>query len=100
MRRNHQYYVYIITNTARTIFYIGVTNNMYRRMEEHRQGMNEGFSKKYGLRSLMYVEVFDSIIAAITREKQLKNWHRPWKINLIRSTNPEMKDLTDQLLNS
>lgn len=90
----YSYYVYIISNKHRTTFYVGVTNDIERRMFEHRNGANDGFSKKYHLAHLVYVEEFGSIDDAIAREKQLKRWHRPWKLNLIRSVNPRMDDLT------
>lgn len=87
------YYVYIISNRYRTTFYVGITNDLERRMLEHRQGLVEGFSKRYWLKELVYYEETDDIEAAIAREKQLKCWHRDWKINLIRSMNPTMEDL-------
>ncbi len=86
-------YVYIMSNFTRTTFYIGVTNNLARRASEHREGKNPSFTKRYRLKYLVYYECFDSIKVAIAREKQLKNWHREWKINLIKSMNPEMRDL-------
>ena len=85
-------YVYIMSNKHRTTFYIGVTNNIQRRVGEHRAGMS-AFTKRYNLHHLVYYEEITGIRKAIAREKQLKNWHRGWKINLIRSVNPEMKDL-------
>ena len=82
-----------MSNKYRTTFYIGVTNNIERRVFEHRNGFNRGFTKKYYLKYLVYFEETYDIMVAIDREKQLKRWHRPWKINLIRSVNPDMKDL-------
>ena len=93
MRYRNSYYIYIISNRHRTTFYIGVTDDLLRRMGEHRQGMYDGFSKRYHLKYLMYFEETDDVGGAIAREKQLKNWHRQWKINLIRSVNPGMDDL-------
>jgi putative endonuclease len=87
------YYIYILTNHTNTTFYIGVTNNLTRRMHEHKYELIEGFSKRYKLKKLVYFEYCSSAIDAIAREKQLKNWHREWKLNLIRSANPEFKDL-------
>lgn len=86
------YYVYIMTNESKTL-YIGVTNDILRRVYEHKNKLLDGFSKKYNISKLVYFEVFTSIEDAIKREKQLKNWHRQWKINLIESTNKEWKDL-------
>lgn len=90
------YYIYIISNKNRTTFYIGVTDNLRRRVYEHKHELIGGFSKKYKLKDLIYFEEYKNIIEAIKREKQLKNWHRAWKINLIKDRNPEMKDLTDK----
>ena len=70
------YYVYILTNLPRGTLYIGVTNDLERRMFEHRNGISQGFTKKYGIKKLVYFESFGRICHAITREKQLKRWHR------------------------
>jgi len=88
------YYVYIISNKSKTI-YIGVTNNLVRRMFENKNKLVEGFSKKYNLTKLVYYEVCSEISNAIKREKQLKNWHRDWKVNLIESLNPNWEDLSN-----
>jgi putative endonuclease len=89
------YYVYIMSNKSKTI-YIGVTNDLARRIYEHKNKMIDGFTKKYNLTMLIYFEVFNSVEDAIRREKQLKNWHRQWKINLIESINKDWKDLSDK----
>ncbi len=86
-------YVYILTNKNRTVLYTGVTNNIWRRVLEHKSGLGSVFTKKYNLSYLMYYEEFNSIGDAIVREKQVKNWHRKWKINLIKETNPSLDDL-------
>lgn len=91
------YYVYIVTNKAFGTLYIGVTNDLIRRVHEHRQKQVEGFTKKYGLDKLVYYEVFDSIETAIHREKSLKEWNRNWKLRQIMDMNPEWKDLYDEL---
>ncbi len=91
--RQGTFYVYIITNTKRKPLYIGVTNNLEKRISEHISGINSSFSKKYNLKKLVYFENYSRIEEAIKREKQLKNWHREWKLNLIRSENPHFKDL-------
>jgi putative endonuclease len=88
-----QYYVYILTNKTDKVLYIGVTNNLERRLFEHKNKLVEGFTKKYDLNKLVYYEVTSDIQSAIEREKQLKNWHRDWKLNLINSFNPMWKDL-------
>lgn len=90
-------YVYIMSNFRRTTLYIGVTNDLARRVYEHREGLLEGFTKRYRLKYLVYYEEAGTINDAIAREKQLKNWHREWKINLIKSVNPDMKDLSNEV---
>lgn len=86
-------FVYIITNKYNTVFYIGVTNNIERRMYEHLNELMEGFSKKYKLKKLVYYEEYKDINQAIAREKLLKNWYRGWKLDLIRKKNPVFRDL-------
>jgi len=87
------YYVYIITNISNTILYIGVTNNLERRMYEHKMKIADGYSKKYSLFKLVYYEENTNIESAIVREKQLKRWHRDWKYNLIKTKNPGFVDI-------
>ena len=86
--------VYIMTNYSETSFYIGVTSNLQKRVWEHKNKVVEGFTKKYNVDKLVYYELTDSIESAINREKQLKRWHRQWKINLIKEMNPDFKDLS------
>jgi putative endonuclease len=95
LQKMKQGYVYILSNFSRTTFYIGVTSNLEYRIAEHRNGTASAFTSKYKLFYLVYFEEYQSIQLAIAREKHLKRWHREWKINLIKSTNPEMKDLMD-----
>ncbi len=90
---NKTYYVYIVTNITNSVLYIGVTNNLQRRIEEHKNGLVEGFSKRYKTNKLVYCETTNDINIAIKREKQLKNWHREWKMNLIRNENPGFAEL-------
>ena len=92
------FYVYIMTNYQETTFYIGVTSNLLRRVCEHKNKEKDGFSSRYNLTKLVYFETTESSIAAIEREKQLKRWHREWKINLIKEFNPDFKDLSEQWL--
>jgi putative endonuclease len=92
------YYIYILMNTHNTVNYIGVTNDVLRRVFEHREGAVKSFSQYYQARKLVYFEVCDSAEQAIAREKQLKRWHREWKMELIRSMNPDFLDLYDQLV--
>ena len=88
-----KFYVYIITNKPKGVLYIGMTNDLTRRVYEHKQKIIEGFGKRYNLNKLVYVEEHGAPLDAITREKQLKNWHRDWKIELIESINPQWNDL-------
>lgn len=88
------YYVYILASKARGTLYVGVTNCLERRQFEHIMGATEAFTQKYNVRRLVYYERTESIEVAIKREKQLKNWHRQWKINLIEVVNPTWKDLS------
>lgn len=90
-------YTYILGNNNLTL-YIGVTNNLIKRIYEHKQALVPGFTKRYNLHKLFYFEVYPSIQEAIAREKQLKRWHREWKINLIKEKNPDFKDLFISLL--
>ncbi len=92
-----QGHVYIMTNTYRTTFYIGVTSDLRARVWQHINGEGSLFVKKYRLYDIVYYEHFHRITDAINREKQLKNWHKDWKINLIKSINPTMKDLKEEL---
>ena len=82
-----------MTNKYRTTFYVGVTNDLHKRIVEHQNGMGSEFTKKYNLKDLIYFEKFTDINQAIAREKQLKNWHKDWKINLIKKSNPTLKTL-------
>jgi putative endonuclease len=91
-------FVYIITNRPNGVLYVGVTSDLARRVWEHREGLADGFTKRYGLKRLVYVERHDDIVSAIQREKLLKHWSRAWKIELIVAQNPEWNDLYDQLL--
>ena len=83
----------MLTNKSNKVIYIGVTNNLERRMYEHKNKIIDGFTKKYNLTKLVYFETTDSIESAIRREKQLKNWHRDWKVKLINDFNPDWRDL-------
>ena len=93
-----QYHVYSLASKPNGTLYIGVTNNIARRVWEHKQGLVEGFTKKYGVHRLVYCEAFARPQEAIQREKRLKKWNRAWKIQLIESTNPEWKDLYETVM--
>ncbi len=88
------FYIYILTNQNNTTLYVGVTNNLSRRIYEHQQKAVDGFSKKYNLEKLVYVEQFNDAYLAISREKQLKGWTRKKKEDLIMRQNPTWKDLS------
>ena len=87
-------YVYIITNKVNSTLYIGVTNDLVRRIWEHKNKVVEGFTKKYNISKLVYYDITEDVETALNREKQLKNWQRQWKIDLIKTLNPEFKDLS------
>ena len=90
----HQYYLYILTNNKNGTLYIGVTNNLERRMFEHKNKLIDGFTKQYGLDKLVYFETFQYVNDAIKREKNMKKWKRQWKINLIEKENTSWGDLS------
>lgn len=96
-RTMNTYYVYILASKRNGTLYIGVTNDLIRRVSEHKAGM-PGFTKKYGVKRLVWFDQCDDIGVAIQREKQMKAWHRDWKIRLIEEANPEWKDLYGEIL--
>ena len=89
------YYVYIMNNRPGGALYVGFTSNLIGRVQEHKNGVFEGFTKQYGLKRLVYYETYKTPQDAIAREKQLKHWNRDWKIRLIKTDNPNWKDLSD-----
>lgn len=89
----HNYWVYILTNKPRGTLYIGFTGGIDNRMEYHMRGVGSKFTAKYNVKQLVYYEEFQYVWDAINREKQLKNWHREWKINLIEEKNPNWNNL-------
>lgn len=97
MKPQKEYFVYILASQKNGTLYIGVTNNLLRRIEEHKNKVNDGFTKKYNVNMLVYYESTNYIIDAITREKRLKNWKRDWKLKLIEDFNPNWKDLYYEL---
>lgn len=93
----NQYFVYIMTNKNNAVLYTGVTNDLKRRVYEHREKLTEGFTKKYNVLKLVYYEVFEDVYSAISREKQIKSGSRKKKIELINSINKEWKDLYEEI---
>ena len=89
----NDYYVYILTNEKNTVMYIGITNDVRRRVYEHKTGVFEGFTKKYQVHKLVYVECYHDVKDAIAREKQLKGWTRKRKNELVEKVNPEWKEI-------
>ena len=87
-------YVYIMANRKQGALYIGVTADLARRVREHQQGLVEGFTKRYGIKKLVYAQPHENIEEAIVQEKRMKDWKRVWKIELIEKVNPEWKDLS------
>ena len=91
------YFVYILASKKNGTLYIGITSDIARRTWEHKEGLAEGFTKRYDVKSLVYIEQTNNAVAAIEREKQLKKWNRAWKIRLIEENNPEWKDISKEL---
>ncbi|MFQ5996915.1 MAG: GIY-YIG nuclease family protein [Dehalococcoidales bacterium] len=94
---DRQYYIYIMTNKRNTVIYTGVTNDLKRRVYEHKEKLAGGFTKKYNITKLVYYEVFEDVENAILREKQIKGGSRQKKIELVNSMNKEWRDLYEEL---
>ena len=93
--RDHNYYVYLLTNRPKGTLYCGVTNDLVRRVAEHRAGLGSRFSRRYGCVTLVWFEHYTEVEQAILREKRIKKWRRLWKIELIETLNPNWVDLTE-----
>ncbi len=93
------YFVYILASQRNGTLYTGVTNDLVRRIWEHREGLLDGFTKKYNVKLLVYFEWHEDPVSAIAREKIIKRWRRAWKIKLIQKRNPSWRDLSENLLN-
>ena len=91
------FYVYILASQRNGTLYIGVTNNLIKRVYEHKYNFVDGFTKKYNVHHLVYYEQYDNIESAIIREKRLKKWNRKWKLELIEKVNPQWRDMYDDL---
>lgn len=88
-----QSYVYMLSSMRYGTLYVGVTSDLIRRVWQHREGLADGFTKKHGVKTLVWFEAHQDILEAITREKQIKKWNRDWKITLIQKDNPFWRDL-------
>ena len=93
----NRFFVYVLANRRRGVLYIGVTNDLIRRLAQHRARSVPGFTKTYGIIMLVYYEEYSSILEARTREATIKRWRRAWKIELIEKLNPDWRDLADEL---
>ena len=94
---DRQYYVYLLTNKKNRVLYTGVTNDLKKRVFEHKSKLVDGFTKKYNVDKLVYYEIVEDVYSAISREKQIKSWKRKNKLDLIRKTNPQWQDLYEAL---
>ncbi len=92
-----QYYFYILASKKDGTLYVGVTSNLRQRVYQHREGLIDGFTKKYGVKRLVYYETYDDVYLAIQREKNVKEWNRAWKVALIVEDNPQWDDLYEGL---
>jgi putative endonuclease len=92
------YWVYILASKPGGTLYVGVTNDLVRRIYEHREGLAEGFTKRYGVKTLVDFEPHETMEAALQREKNVKHWSREWKIDLIVAGNPDWRDLYDEIV--
>ena len=94
------YYIYIMTNKRNGTLYIGVTNDLIRKVYEHKNYLLDGFTKNYDIKMLVYFEIYDSIETALNREKNIKAWQRSWKVRIIEEQNPHWNDLYNQVTGS
>jgi putative endonuclease len=92
------YWIYILASRPRGTLYVGMTSDLVGRIYQHREGLVEGFSREHGVKMLVYYEQHATALAAIQREKNIKHWARAWKIDLVRSLNPEWRDLWDDIV--
>jgi putative endonuclease len=92
-----EYYVYILASRPGGAIYVGVTNDLARRLHQHRKGIADSFTKRYGIHRLVYFEAYQAAYPAIQREKNIKHWPRSWKANLIKTTNPAWNDLSKDM---
>ncbi len=97
MARDIKPIVYLLASHRNGTFYVGVTSNLMQRLYQHREGLIDGFSKDYGIKRLVWFEAHETMESAFMREKRIKNWNRPWKINLVEKENPDWRDLSIDL---
>jgi len=97
MRHQGEYYLYVLASKKNGVLYVGITNDLIKRIYQHKNNLLEGFTKKYFVHSLVYYERYDNIDKAISREKQMKEWKRKWKVELIEKMNPGWDDLYQTL---
>jgi putative endonuclease len=95
--RDHVYFVYVLASRRNGTLYVGVTSDLVKRVQEHRQGLVPGFTSKYVIKTLVYWELHHDINEAILREKRIKRWQRKWKLDLIEAANPQWRDLWPEL---
>jgi len=95
--KNHHYYIYLLTNWNNKVIYVGMTNNLIRRIYEHKNKLIDGFTKKYNINKLVYYEETSDVHIAIAREKEIKRWRREKKNKLVESINAEWKDLSNEI---
>jgi putative endonuclease len=91
--RDHVYFVYVLASGRNGTLYVGVTSDLVKRVQEHREGLVPGFTRKHVIKTLVYWELHHDINEAILREKRIKRWHRQWKLELIEAGNPQWRDL-------
>jgi len=95
---SEQFFVYILASRKHGTLYIGITNDLIRRVHQHKAKVVRGFTKRYNVHKLVYFEIFDDPLSAIAHEKQLKKWNREWKLQLIENKNPDWVDLSNSLV--
>lgn len=95
--KEKNFYVYILAKAQNSTFYVGITSDLVKRVWEHKNDIADGFTKKYGIKNLVYYEIFGDPENAIKREKQLKKWNRPWKMRIIEEMNPKWSDLYESI---
>jgi putative endonuclease len=96
--KEHRYFVYLLASRRNGTLYVGVTSNLAERVGQHREGMRDGFTRRYGIHILVWFEEFSDVHEAIRREKQIKKWERAWKLELIEKANPDWQDIFPRII--